>query len=264
MASRKEQKEAARQRRLEEERIRAEQARRNRRLQMLGGMVIVVAAVIVVVIAVSSGGGGGGLQAPKQASQTEQQVEALLSGIPQTGQTLGNPNAPVTMTYFGDLECPICKDFTLTSFPQLISNEVKAGKVKVVYKSFCTATCNGPGQSVFNTQQAAAYAAGKQNKFWDYAELFYHEQGTEDTGYVNQHYLDTLAEQTPGLRLNQWKSASGASALVSQVGSDENAGTALGVTGTPTLFFKGPKGQVSPAQGVPSYSELQQDIKQVS
>jgi protein-disulfide isomerase len=263
MASRKEQKEAARQRRLEEERLRAEQARRTRRLQMLGGMVIVVVAVIVVVIAVSSSGSSSGILKPAQAGKTEQQITALLAGIPQSGQTLGKTNAPVTMTYYGDLECPICKDFTLSSFPQLVSNEVKAGKVKVVYKSFCTATCNGPGQSVFNTQQAAAYAAGQQNKFWDYAELFYHEQGTEGTGYVNQGYLNTLAEQTPGLSLSKWKSASGASSLVSQVGSDENSATALGVTGTPTLFFKGPKGQVS-ASSVPTYSELQQDIQQVS
>jgi protein-disulfide isomerase len=263
MASRKEQKEAARQRRLEEERLRAEQARRNRRLQMLGGMVIVVVAVIVVVVAVSSSGGGGGILKPQQAGQTEQQIEALLSGIPQSGQTLGKPSAPVTMTYYGDLECPICKEFTLSSFPQLVSNEVKAGKVKVVYRSFCTATCNNAGQSVFNTQQAAAYAAGEQNKFWDYAELFYHEQGDETSSYVNQKYLDTLAEQTPGLNLKSWKSASGASSLVSQVASDESAGTALGVTGTPTLFFKGPKGQVS-LSSVPSYGQLQQDIQQVS
>jgi protein-disulfide isomerase len=264
MASRKEQKEAARQRRLEEERLRAEQARRNRRFQMLGGMAIVVVAVIVVVFAISSSSSGGGLLKAKQATQTETQIESLLAGIPQSGQTLGKPTAPVTMTYFGDLECPICRDFTLTSFPQLVSNEVKAGKVKVVYKSFCTATCNGPGQSVFTEQQSAAYAAGEQNKFWDFAELFYHEQGTEDTGYVNAHYLDTLAEQTPGLDLNSWQSARSASSLASQVSADESAGTAAGVTGTPTLVFKGPKGQVSPQSGVPSYSELQQDIAQVS
>jgi protein-disulfide isomerase len=272
MASRKEQKEAARQRRLEEERLRAEQARRNRRLQMLGGMVIVVVAVIVVVVAVSSSGGGG-LQHGKQASATEKQVTSLLAGIPQSGQTLGDPNAPVTMTYFGDLECPICKAFTLgqegAGFPQLLANEVKTGKVKVVYKSFCTATCNGPGQGVFNTQQAAAYAAGQQNRFWDFAELFYREQGAEDTGYVNQGYLNGLAVQTPGLNLSSWKSASGNSSLVSQVGTDESAGTALGVTGTPTLFVKGPKGnqtQVPDTGEVPgaTYSDIQQAIKQVS
>jgi protein-disulfide isomerase len=272
MASRKEQKEAARQRRLEEERQRAEQAARNRRFQMLGGMGIIVVAIIVVVFVVSSSSGSTGLQHGKTATATQTQVESLLAGIPQSGRTLGDPSAPVTITYFGDLECPICRAFTLglegAGFPQLIANEVKTGKVKVEYKSFCTATCNGPGQSVFTEQQSAAYAAGDQNKFWDFAELFYREQGTEDTDYVNQSYLNGLAEQVPGLDLTTWQSASGASSLKSAVSTDESAGTALGVTGTPTLFATGPKGKtaVPDSDGAPgaTYSELQQAIAQVS
>jgi protein-disulfide isomerase len=264
MASRKEQKEAARKARLEEERQRAEQAARNRRYQTLGGLLIVVVAIIVVVVIVSSSSGSSGLQHGKTATATETQIESMLTGIPQSGRTLGDPSAPVTMTYFGDLECPICRDFTLTTFKQLVTNEVKSGKVKVVYKSYCTATGNGPGQSVFNTQQSAAYAAGEQNKFWDFAELFYHEQGQEDTDYVDSSYLDSLAEQTPGLDLSQWQSAKGDSSLLSQVAADENAATAAGVTGTPTLVFKGPKGSVSPQAGVPTYAALQQAIAQVS
>jgi protein-disulfide isomerase len=269
MASRKEQKEAARARRLAEEQARAEKARRERRLRMLGGLVIVAVALIAVVVAVSAGSGAGGLKTGKAATATSQQVDALLAGIPQSGRTLGNPNAPVTMTYFGDLECPICRAFTLGEdgggFPQFVANDVKSGKVKVVYKSFCTATCNGPGQSVFNTQQAAAYAAGEQNKFWDFAELFYREQGAEDTGYVNSHYLDGLAAQVQGLNISQWKSASGDSSLVSQVGADESAGSTLGVTGTPSVFMKGPKGTEEPGAGsIPSYSQLQQAIAQVT
>ena len=41
----------------------------------------------------------------------------------------------------------------------------------------------------------AGLAAGKQNLFWQYTELFYHEQGQEDTGYVNEAYLTGLAQQ---------------------------------------------------------------------
>ena len=78
--------------------------------------------------------------------------------------------------------------------------------MKVVYKSFCTATCNGPNPNVFPTQQVAGLAAGKQNKFWQYTELFYREQGQEDTGYVNEAYLTALARQITGLNLATWQS----------------------------------------------------------
>jgi protein-disulfide isomerase len=134
----------------------------------------------------------------------------------------------------------------------------------VLFKSFCTATCNGPGQSVFNTQQVAGLAAGEQNKFWQYTELFYHEQGQEDTGYVNENYLTGLANQVTGLNLTQWQSDRSNPNLAAQVASDGTNGQAIGVQGTPTLIFKGPKGQASPNASVPTYAQLQATIKQVS
>jgi protein-disulfide isomerase len=265
MASRKEQKEAARQRRIAEEQARAEKARRERRLRMLGGLVIGAVAVIAVVIAISSGGGGGGLQKGKNASKTVAAVTQLLNGIPQSGNVLGNPSAPVTMTYFGDLECPVCQAFTLGNegggWPQLITNDVRKGKVKVVYKAFQTATRD---PTVFKTQQVAALAAGKQNKFWDYVELFYHEQGAEGTGYVTTSYLDGLASQVPGLNVSQWRSTLGDGSLATEVSTEMTSGTTQGVSGTPTLIFEGPHGKAQPQSAVPSYAELAADVKHVS
>jgi protein-disulfide isomerase len=133
--------------------------------------------------------------------------------------------------------------------------------VKVVYKAFQTAT---PSPQTFQTQQVAALAAGKQNHFWDYTELFYREQGAEGTGYVTESYLDGLAAQVPGMNVSSWRTARNDAALTSQVSSDALAGKTAGVQGTPTLIFQGPKGQAAAPTGVPSYSDLQQAIKTVS
>ncbi len=59
-------------------------------------------------------------------------------------------------------------------------------------------------KETFQTQQIAALAAGKQNLMWNFVELFYHEQGEEDSGYVTESYLQGLAAQVPGLNLSQW------------------------------------------------------------
>ena len=103
---------------------------------------------------------------------------------------LGNPNAPVTLAYFGDLECPICKEFTLGALPSIIQKQVRTGKLKIEYRSLETATHE---PEIFKTQQIAALAAGKQNKMWNFVETFYHEQGEENTGYVTESYLQELA-----------------------------------------------------------------------
>jgi protein-disulfide isomerase len=266
MASRTKQKEEARARRLAEEQARQERERNQRRLRMLSGVVLAAIAVVAVAIAVSTGGGGGtsttGLQTGAKETATVNAVQKLLNGIPQNGAVLGNPKAPVTMTYYGDFECPVCQDFTLNGgWPQLVQNEVRQGKVKVVYRAFQTATRD---PNTFQTQQAAGLAAGQQQKFWDYMELFYHQQGAEDSGYVTESFLDGLAKQIPGLNFNAWKTARSSQALLAQVQADGAASNAAGVSGTPTLIFKGPKGQASPSTGVPSYSDLLKAISQVS
>ena len=86
---------------------------------------------------------------------------------------------------------------------------MRTGKVRSSISSFWTATGCPQNQQTFNTQQVAAYAAGKQRLFWDYTELFYHEQGQEDTGYVNTSYLDGLARQIPKLEPQQVEVRSG-------------------------------------------------------
>jgi protein-disulfide isomerase len=266
MASRAKAKEEARQRRIAEEQARAAAAQRMRRMQMLGGTVLLAVIVIVVAIAISSGNSSNelGLQKGKTLTATEQSVSTLLAGIPQSGGTLGSPSAPVTMTYFGDLECPVCKDFTLTGgFSQLIQNDVKQGRVKVVYQATCTATCNSHPHSTFTDQQAAALAAGQQNKFWNYVELFYHQQADETSAYVNDHYLTALAQQA-GLNITSWNAARASAALKQQVTTQETSDSTQGVNSTPTLIFTGPKGKAQASQNVPDYSNLQEAIKQVS
>ena len=266
MASRTKQKEEARARRVAEEQARVERMRRQQRLRMVGGTVLAAVVIVAVLVLVNSGGGGKkGLQTGTEASATQAEVSSLLTGIPQSGPVLGNPNAKVTMTYYGDYQCPVCQDFTLHGgFPQLVQNDVRNGKVKVEYKSFCTATCNGPNPNVFNTQQVAGLAAGKQSKFWQYTELFYRQQGQEGTNYVTENYLQGLAKQIPGMNLATWQSDRNDTTLTSQVNTDQSQARSLGVSGTPTLIFKGPKGQTVANAAVPTYAQLESAIKQVS
>lgn len=272
MASRKDQKEQARAARIAQEQSAAARAQRTRRMQIFGGVIAIAVIVIVVAIVVSSGGGSGTTTptTPEQTATVVNSVNKELANIPQSGTTLGDPKAKVTMTYFGDLECPICKEFTLDVFPQFVQDQVRTGKVKVIYRSFCTATCGGnfsqtKSQKIFNTQQVAAYAAGKQSRFWQYAELFYHEQLEEDTGYTTDTWLTGLAKQVPGLKLPTWQTDRTDPALLDQVTADQAYAAKASLPGTPSLIMKGPKGEELVDNGsLPSYSDLVTAIQTVS
>jgi protein-disulfide isomerase len=234
--TRKQRREQAREQRKALEEASAEQASQRKRLIQLGGVAAVVVVIIAIILVATGSGGSKSAPAPQSAAakSSAATVTTLLQGIPQNGITLGSPNAPVTMQYFGDLECPICKEFTLGALPSLIQKYVRTGKLKIEYLSMQTATRE---RETFQTQQVAALAAGKQNLMWHYLELFYHEQGEEGSGYVTESYLQGLAAQVPGLNLADWSAVRNDPAYANKVISDAQAANQHGFTGTPSFLI---------------------------
>ena len=92
------------------------------------------------------------------------EIAALLAGIPQSANALGQPAAPLTLAYFADLQCPYCRDFSLDVLPSIVERWVAAGKLRIEYRALQTATHD---PEVFVAQQVAALAAGTQAKAWD-------------------------------------------------------------------------------------------------
>jgi protein-disulfide isomerase len=240
--TRKQRREQARAERKAAEQAAVASDARRRRMTMLGGVAAAVIVAIVVILIATSGGGSS--KAPKFEGKTSGQekpvkeavaaVNTELGGIKQNGNVLGSPTAPVTLAYFGDLECPICKDFTLGALPAIIEKDVRSGKAKIEYRNFETATVE---PETFRNQQTAALAAGKQGKGWYYIELFYHLQGAEKSGYVTEKYLQGLAEATPGLNLAQWQAARADQSFQAQLATDAQEVNNLGFTGTPSFLI---------------------------
>jgi protein-disulfide isomerase len=239
--TRKQRREQARDQRKAIEEAEAASAQRRKRLIQLGSVAAGVIVIIVVIIVATSGGGpkngleettstNGKTAPPKVVAE----VSSLLANIPQSGITLGKTTAPVTLQYFGDLECPVCREFTEGALKPLIEKYVRPGKLRIEYRNLETATRE---PETFRTQQIAAMAAGKQNKAWDFIELFYHQQGQEDSGYVTEKYLQTLAQQVPGLNLATWTADRGNGEFTNTITSDAQLANNSGFSGTPSFLL---------------------------
>jgi protein-disulfide isomerase len=272
MASRAEQKAAARAAREAKQKELSAAAARRMRLLWLGGMLAVaVVALVVVIVASSSGGGTKTPQVSKSAKALAiATVNSTLAGIPQHGNVLGNPNAKVTLTEYGDLVCPTCAAFAQTTLPSIITQLVKTGKAKLVFRAFETASGTANAGQFINTQ-VAARAAGQQGKEWNYILLTYFEQpqtigGTpaEEVSYITSLYLQTRAQQVKGLNLANWQANMTSNKLVNAVKTDEHAALRSGATGTPALFVSGPKGTVMDTEVIPSLAKVQSLVAQVS
>src|SRR5580704_7722900 len=157
-------------------------------------------------------------------------VDSMFTGIPQSGTILGSPSAPVTMEEFIDPQCPYCQMFETQVLPSLVKDYVRSGKVKIEMQPWAFI---GP-DSVRG--QAAELAAARQNRIFNYAELLYDNQRTENTGWLNDSMVAAVAESIPGLRVHQLLSDRGSSSVKAAQQKVDALANTLKVTGTPTLF----------------------------
>jgi protein-disulfide isomerase len=162
------------------------------------------------------------------------EITALLAGIPQSANALGQPAAPVTLAYFADLQCPYCRDFSLEVLPSIIGRWVGAGKLRIESHALQAATRE---PEVFMAQQVAALAAGKQDRAWHFIETFYAKQGEENSGYVSDAYLQGIAGQVTGLDLARWASDRQDPTLANEIVGDERTAENAGLTGTPSFLI---------------------------
>lgn len=203
-------------------------ARRRARLWRLGVPVALAVAVSAIAIAVS----GTGAPAPRLTADGVQ-MQSVLSGIPQHGATLGYPSARVTVTEFGDLQCPYCDAYTLTLFP-LLTGYVQSGRVKMVFRTMAFV---GP-DSVKAAR--AAVAAGEQNKLWSFIDAFYYNQRYENSGYVTPKFLRGVGSLVPGLDVSRMMSRAQAPGTLLAVRNVAALAKALDVHATPTFIIDAP------------------------
>jgi len=229
--SNKKEREKRREERLQEEAKVQTGDRRTKLLQFGAGAVfLVIVAVVVLIVASSGGSGGGDAQNLKEVAA----VDSLVNGVPQDGMVIGDPSAKVELMEYGDLQCPVCKAYSEEILPQVIENKVKSGKARIVFHNF---TIIGE-QSL--PAGAATLAAGEQGRGWNYLELFYRNQGEENSGYATDEFLEAVAKAAGVKNVAQFNKERKSKALTSEVEATTAQAERYGFTGTPSFAIKGP------------------------
>lgn len=257
--SKRERREAAREARVEAEQAAAARTQRNRRLGMLGIALGIAAVVVIVAVVVSSGGSSSKDKAPvrKQGEVVPGQrfSAALLAGIPQNGIQLGKPGAPLTLVQFEDLQCPFCRAYTVDEFPAIVRNYVRTGKVKIEFRNFTFI-----GQESVTAGRYAS-AAGRQNRLWNFVDLFYLNQGEENSGYVTQDFLAKLLRAVPGLDVAKAQADAKASLSVQGMKQANSLADQRGIDATPSFLLGRSGGTLSrfpadPNAGTPTVAQF--------
>jgi protein-disulfide isomerase len=258
MATRKEQKERLRAERLAREASEQAAARRKRLVQygaLAGLLALVVVAALIVVSQNNGGGEATGAGAGGDVADASL-VAKQLKGVPQNDTVLGDPKAKVSVIEYGDLQCPVCKEFSFQVSPQIISNVVRKGTATYEFRQW---TIIGP-QSI--TAAKAALAAGEQGRYWNFIEVFYRNQGTENSGYVTDDFLTSIAEGAGVEDIDRWNADRASKRWDSILSRNDTQAKGFGFTGTPSILVEGPGGRKTFAT-IPSASQIEAAVKSV-
>jgi protein-disulfide isomerase len=225
---------------LREKRLKAEaQSKGSDRRQNMTKIVGIAAFLGVLAIAVVAYISLTGNDEPTKASGD---VDKLLEGIPQSGDLLGDPNAPVTLVEFADLQCPACQQASEEIIPDVVNGPVRNGKANYEFNNWAIL---GP-DSV--TAAKAALAAQEQDMLQQFVENFYANQGIEGTGYVTDDFLRDIAEKAGIPDIDKWEADRDLPRWDEVLLEVDNTAIDSGFSGTPSFAIRNEDGSLDQIQ----------------
>jgi len=200
------------------------------RLYRLGALLVTVLAVLAVLIAVLDSPSTSQL-APGKPVPGARQTLALFAGIPQHGNALGDPHAPITLVEFGDLQCPSCALFAQNVLPSIVARYVRPGRVLLVFRGL-----HFIGSDSLRAARMA-YALGEQDHLWQFIDLMYRNQGLENSSYVTDTYLSALAGASGPVDVVRALSERGSPTVQSQIDQAQTLAQQLHLQSTPAFLL---------------------------
>lgn len=233
--------------------IEAAGKRRETLIKLASAMAFLTVVGVAALIVATQHGPGGDTNLEGVAG-----VRRLLRGIPQQGMALGEPTAKAIVVEFGDLQCPACKRYAEETLPQLIEGPVADGRARLEFRNFAIIGDESAPAG------AAALAAGEQGRGWSFVELFYRNQGEEDSGYVDDAFLTAIARAAGVADIPRWNRERRGTRLLGAVTDTTHEAENLGFTGTPSLALESATATgAQPLGGLPPAKELESVISAV-
>ncbi|HEY7536665.1 MAG TPA: thioredoxin domain-containing protein [Gaiellaceae bacterium] len=196
---------------------------------------LAVAAVVVGIVATRGSDSTQAENVPRRGSLVNAlpgaaEVQSMYAGIPQARNLIGSASAPVTMVEYVDLQCPYCRTFELSVMPTLVSRYVKTGKLRIDTRPIAFI---GP-DSVSGRE--ALVAAGHQQRFYNFMQLLYLNQGAENSGWLDDELITAVAASIPGMNVPRLLRERDSDVVAAETTRFDEEAQAQGVNSTPTIF----------------------------
>ena len=173
----------------------------------------------------------------RSQSDTEQAtVTRPASAVgPNGGALVGDANAPVTITEFGDFQCPVCGQLHQLWEPTL-EQLIQQGKVKF---EFVGLEFLDQGTTESLRSAAAAVCAADAGKFTEYYNALYNQQSrTENSGFLTNDRLQRFGSEV-GITDPAFARCVSSGRFSGWVTKNTDTTSQKGITTTPTVLVNG-------------------------
>ena len=202
---------------------------------------LIGAAILAAIVSISVGEKG-----PAPPVDGAQAAQRLYGGLEQDGDSLGSPDAPVTISIFNDLQCPECGAYQLEIVPELIEELVRPGDARLELRHFSI----GPRRTT--AASVAATAAGEQGAQWQFAHLVFLNVDEVRSEGVTERFLERVAAAVPG-----------PPEVEAKVTADADLAAELRFPAMPAVVVDGPGGTEELTEE-PSLDEIERTVEEVS
>ncbi len=184
----------------------------------------------------------------------------------QDNPVLGSPDANLDCYYWSDYQCPFCKKFEQNTFPKLVDNYVKPGKLRVVildnpYIGEGSETAARMAKCVWRQVRNENPTAFKR---WH--STMFGEQGKENSGWAKKANLLEITRDVQSIDVDSVRSCldKESKSLNTSIDADVQAAEKNGIRGTPAfIFFDRKSGQAGKIVGAQPYSLFKKAIRKV-
>jgi len=202
---------------------------------------------------------------PKTPAETAQNQAAApaaslpdnLKPVTENDHISGNPDAPVTLILFSDLECSFCKRFHIT-MKQIMDEYGKAGKLKWVFRHL-PLDIHPKSKSEAIASECAAEIGGN-DAFWKYIDRIF--EITPSNNGLEPAELPKAAEYI-GLNKTRFTACLNSGKFDQRINENSQDGINSGAMGTPYAVIIGPNGKKTTIPGALPYSEVKAAIDEM-
>ena len=230
---------------------RGRSARRAARPAWQSPVVLVTAAAVVIGIAIIAFARPPGPQGADLITPPTSYPAALVDG-----EVLGPATAPVVLELYSDFQCPACKQFVTLQLPRLVTEFVQPGMLRIEARDIDIVGSGTPSESL--ELAAGAACAAEQDRYWEFHDYVFWNQGRENRGDHNAAFIASVADAS-GVDRTAWDACLAAPDSRASITAQTRAALAAGIGSTPTLVVNG-----QAYVGVQDYDQLAALIRQLA